>query len=699
MARIPPPDRHPFSGVQQLVVRLLDTPTGAKIANFGPVAWLTRIVVRNVVRRQLARDVAPAEWEERIASADLASTLQSIVTDVVETLGYVGAMVATYDPDGALPIRAWFVDREVASKEQITAWEAQISRLSPHHAISLSDPATARVYVDRPEYSVNLSSRAFKQQQPVSSPDMLDLFRPIVPDNAASAIKGIQEAIGVHEVMAVPFFLEMPVDGAIQREFVGNLFVLAATAISDHDRHVLAAFGRQAAAALLSDRRRSQTQAVLRLIFDIQTNLVDEGQILQQIVEGVVKHLAYIGAFVATYEDNDALAVQAWHFDPSVASRQQILAWEAQISQLTPDRPISLDPEVARVYVNQPDCQENLGTKAFKQQKPVVTTDLYDLFRPVVPASAIPVLQGIQAALNMHLAVAVPFFFYPPDGKGEPEFVGNLFALSRTTNFSNAEIEVLQAFGQQAAAGLRNARLYRQAENRRKAAEIFGKMAFTAAASVHDLKNKVGVVRGNLQVVKILPPEQLTALRGELTEPVFRNLDQMADILDSLHEPWQQVPDVLIDINQCVEKAIVKIMQSQDKRDLQVVRQYASDLPTLPGSHDMMVEAFKVLIKNAAEAVAEKGTAGLITVQTSYQAEQQIVVVLRDNGIGIKSEHLTRIFDMRWSTKGGAGLGFGLFWTRDYIEGLGGSVNVNSTYGEGATFVVSIPITKGTPPA
>lgn len=688
----PPSRPSRVANLAQRLSRFMQTPAGTRIATIGPVAWVTRILVRSLARRQILHGPEALLPAKRIANADLESTLKSIVTDVVETLGYFGAMVATYDPDGALPVRAWFFDPQIVSEEQFTIWEAQISQLSSKRFVSLSDPRTSRVYIDRPEYRDNLSSKAFSQQQPVSSAELFDLFRPIVPELAAPAIKGIQEAIGIQEVIAVPFFLETSIDRVTRPEFVGNLFVLSRSPITTHERQVLAAFGRQAAAAILSDRRRSQTEAVLRLIFDIQTNLVDEAQILQRIVEGVVHHLGYIGAFVATYEADDSLAVQAWHFDPAVVSREQILTWEAQISQLTPERPIGLDPSRARVYVHDPEYRENLSARAFFEQRPVYTSDLYDLFRPVVPESSIPALQGIQEALHVQLAVAVPFFLSSPEREGRaPAFVGNLFALSRVAMFSSAEIEVLQAFGQQAAAGLHNARLYRQAESRRKASEIFGKMAFSAAASVHDLKNKVGVIRGNLQVLKILPLEQLIEIRDQLTEPVFRNLDQTADILDSLHEPWQQVPDVEIDINECLERAIVKGLPSRESSQLRVIRELSPELPGIPGSRDMMVEMFKVLLKNAAEAIAEQGRPGEILVRSRRCDEVNIEITISDNGVGIKREHLERIFEMRWSTKGGAGLGFGLFWVRDYIEGLGGTVSVQSTYGQGTTFLITIP--------
>jgi signal transduction histidine kinase len=122
-----------------------------------------------------------------------------------------------------------------------------------------------------------------------------------------------------------------------------------------------------------------------------------------------------------------------------------------------------------------------------------------------------------------------------------------------------------------------------------------------------------------------------------------------------------------------------------------VIRELSSELPRLRGSRDMIVEAFKVIVKNAAEAIAEKGDEGKIVVKTELRDGALVEVTISDNGVGIRPEHLERIFEMRWSTKGGAGLGFGLFWARDYIQGLGGTVGVQSTYGEGATFKIRIP--------
>jgi signal transduction histidine kinase len=116
----------------------------------------------------------------------------------------------------------------------------------------------------------------------------------------------------------------------------------------------------------------------------------------------------------------------------------------------------------------------------------------------------------------------------------------------------------------------------------------------------------------------------------------------------------------------------------------------AQDLPAISISPDMLREAFKVIIKNAAEAVAEKDQQGDIWIASCLRDDATIEVTIRDNGIGIKPENLSRIFEMRWTTKS-TGLGFGLFWAKDYIEGLGGRVEVESVWQEGTIARICIP--------
>jgi signal transduction histidine kinase len=67
-------------------------------------------------------------------------------------------------------------------------------------------------------------------------------------------------------------------------------------------------------------------------------------------------------------------------------------------------------------------------------------------------------------------------------------------------------------------------------------------------------------------------------------------------------------------------------------------------------------------------------------------------VIIADTGIGIPAEHLPRIFDPFFSTKGvGKGTGLGLAITRRIVEDHHGIIEVASEVGRGTTFTIHLP--------
>jgi signal transduction histidine kinase len=302
--------------------------------------------------------------------------------------------------------------------------------------------------------------------------------------------------------------------------------------------------------------------------------------------------------------------------------------------------------------------------------------------------------------LGIKQVIAVPFFLETlADGQPQREIVGNLFAATKSRRFRAGEIDLLRAFGLQAAAGIRNARLYSKSEERREAAQIFGKMAFSAAAYVHDLRNHISAVRLHLQLLQHLEhlPEKDREKRLNSSAEMIACLDQVTKILDNLHEPWRQVLDVATDVNRCLIQAIEKGIPDPDvlreTEGIEVKSRLADKLPPIKTSPDMLSEAFRVLIKNAIEALCQKHQGGELRIESRLsQSDDSVVEVLvSDSGTGIKQEHLSKVFEMKWSTKEGAGMGFGLFWTKDYIDGLGGKIKVESIWQKGTTFHVSLP--------
>ena len=200
--------------------------------------------------------------------------------------------------------------------------------------------------------------------------------------------------------------------------------------------------------------------------------------------------------------------------------------------------------------------------------------------------------------------------------------------------------------------------------------------------------------------IQDLPPEQRHEVE-EIRVNVGDLIDQTAHILDNLHQPWRQKADVPTDVNQALYATVNKIYPNlvveagQTVVDSQVgvalIFELSPDLPCVNTSPEMLIEVFSILLNNAIDSIKETARRGMLWLSTRLDSAGYIVVTVRDNGRGIRPENLNHIFEMGWSTRE-EGMGFGLFWLKDFVEGLGGAIMVDSKYQQGATFSIRLPV-------
>jgi signal transduction histidine kinase len=112
----------------------------------------------------------------------------------------------------------------------------------------------------------------------------------------------------------------------------------------------------------------------------------------------------------------------------------------------------------------------------------------------------------------------------------------------------------------------------------------------------------------------------------------------------------------------------------------------ASDLPPLVGVRDQLVQVFLNLILNAIDATGKNGRIHV----TGRYASPNLEIVVRDNGTGISTEQAARIFEPYFTTKK-HGTGLGLFVTRKLVAAHGGTIEFESTPGQGTEFRVCLP--------
>jgi nitrogen fixation/metabolism regulation signal transduction histidine kinase len=103
-----------------------------------------------------------------------------------------------------------------------------------------------------------------------------------------------------------------------------------------------------------------------------------------------------------------------------------------------------------------------------------------------------------------------------------------------------------------------------------------------------------------------------------------------------------------------------------------------------------LIRVITNLVKNAIQSIPENQFEKTILVSVKKE-ENNVLILVKDNGIGIEAENIDRIFEPKFTTKN-SGMGLGLGIIKNIIENYKGSITFETAYGKGATFTVSLPI-------
>jgi two-component system NtrC family sensor kinase len=119
---------------------------------------------------------------------------------------------------------------------------------------------------------------------------------------------------------------------------------------------------------------------------------------------------------------------------------------------------------------------------------------------------------------------------------------------------------------------------------------------------------------------------------------------------------------------------------------------FAEDLPEILGNVENLESVWVNLMLNAIDAMP-RGEGHLVI--CSRYVGNEIRISIRDNGAGIRQEHLPHIFEPFFTTKDpGKGTGLGLSLCYQIVRQHGGTIQVFSRPGEGSEFVVVLPVTS-----
>ena len=228
-------------------------------------------------------------------------------------------------------------------------------------------------------------------------------------------------------------------------------------------------------------------------------------------------------------------------------------------------------------------------------------------------------------------------------------------------------------------------------------AEKLAAVGRLAAGVVHEINNPLATIAACAESLEKRIAEgafgdspdadDLREYLGLIRDEAFRCKSITNGLLDfSRLRAGQRVPINVSDLT----KATARLVTHQQRGDnIKIEIETADDLPLILGDGGQLQQAVVALATNAIDAMPEGGTLTL----RAAQSGSRILIEVKDTGIGIPPENMTKIFDPFFTTKDvGQGTGLGLAVCYGILSDHGGRLDVRSTVAAGTTFTITLPI-------
>jgi len=168
----------------------------------------------------------------------------------------------------------------------------------------------------------------------------------------------------------------------------------------------------------------------------------------------------------------------------------------------------------------------------------------------------------------------------------------------------------------------------------------------------------------------------------------IKKVEQLVALMRRYAREGYSSDAVELPIDQCITDVLAMIAP-KDNKEVTIEPDLAAPEATIKGVHEELQQAITNLTQNAVDAV---GKGGHVWVRTRAEARSVRIEVV-DDGPGIPKEVLARIFTPFFTTKEvGKGMGLGLTITRQVIKQHGGTLDVDSSPGNGTTFTIRLPL-------
>jgi len=229
-------------------------------------------------------------------------------------------------------------------------------------------------------------------------------------------------------------------------------------------------------------------------------------------------------------------------------------------------------------------------------------------------------------------------------------------------------------------------------------AEKLAAVGRLAAGVVHEINNPLATIAACAESLEKRIDEgafacsqdagDLREYLGLIREEAFRCKTITNGLLDfSRLRAGQRTP---VDMSHLIKSTARLVTHQQRGGDnIQIEIEAEENLPMVSGDVGQLQQAVVALATNAIDAMPDGGTLTLRAIHSG----SRVLVQVKDNGVGIAPENMTKIFDPFFTTKDvGQGTGLGLAVCYGILSDHGGRLDVRSSVGMGTTFTITLPV-------
>jgi len=205
-----------------------------------------------------------------------------------------------------------------------------------------------------------------------------------------------------------------------------------------------------------------------------------------------------------------------------------------------------------------------------------------------------------------------------------------------------------------------------------------------SAYMVHDLKN----IASELEMVSRNSKKHMA--NPEFIADAFGTVDNAAEdikrLLEQLRNKRAQTEKrIIVDLGVLVREVVDNKKEKLPQPRVTV----ANETFFVAVEKNRLANVLAHLIDNAQQATEDEGSIDV----TVLSNETEHIVKIKDTGHGMDAEFIRhRLFKPFDTTKGNAGMGIGMYESRDFVQRLGGDIHVQSEVGKGSTIALHIPL-------